>query len=243
MAGIFLKQVDVSGGDLAYRVEREKARQMTEVFASEEDLMTPALVDADDEKGLLTFESMPPILPFSSSTPTVWFERAGRALALVHSRLRLSGDLDVTRTRDVECSGLVFVHGDFMPNNLGVAEDRLVVFDWGLRPWTAEFYTKATPALDLAGFLGPWMLPRWWDSKLPLTKLSAMVRTYLALVEAPVESRARTTLLSEVADQYDHRLGEIRRRKSWKRPLGLGRVKLNRWRLERALAKYIIREG
>lgn len=208
---------------------------MTEIFGSEPDLTTPALLDADDARGLLVFERMPPLERVSAGTPEHWFARVGRALAIVHERLTLPGDLSVIRRADRGRSGLVFVHGDFMPGNLGLADGRLIVFDWGVRPWSTELYTLAAPSVDLAAFLGPWLVPRWWDWRLPSAKLRALLAAYLQGVRRDVAVLAEATLGAELAAQRQHRCAEIRRRAAWRRPLARAKFGVNRLRLQRAL--------
>jgi hypothetical protein len=239
-AATFVKSINLSDGGLVYRIEREKARCMTEAFAPEADLHTPALLDADDSRGLLTFEHMPPIRSFSPSTAEVWFARAGRALALVHSRMTLPDDLILTRKRDRELEGLVLLHGDFMPNNLGIAEDQLVVFDWGPRPWSTEVYTRATPSLDLASFLGPWMHPRWWDPRTPVRKFRIMIDEYLLGVgrDSPTGELARETIGEELTAQFRHRIGGLRQVSLFKRLLHGTKLRLNHLILTRSIASY-----
>jgi hypothetical protein len=237
----FVKSIDLSDGGISYRIEKEKARQMTDVLAAESELTTPALLEADDDRGTLRFEPLPPLHGFTAATSTDWFARAGRALALVHEHLVLEGDLVVTRSVDRGREGLVFVHGDFGLGNLGIADGMLVIFDWGIRPWASETYTRASPSIDLASFLAPWIRPRWWDLRLPASKLGAMIEAYLSEVgpNSSISRLASATLREALFEQYRHRRGEICLGSRWRQPLDHAKLSVNRFRLDRALAKYM----
>ena len=213
---------------------------MSEILASETDLTTPNLLDVDDARGSLVFERLSPMRPLSASEGAIWFERAGRALAVVHRNLALPDELRIVRTADKHNSGTVFVHGDFMPNNLGISSGQLVVFDWGLRPWTSEVYTCAAGSVDLAAFLSPWLVPRWWDLRLPLAKLTATLDVYLHGVgqESVIADLTFRTLADELASQYVYWMASIRSRSIVRRPLAVLKLRLNRERLRLALEKF-----
>jgi hypothetical protein len=236
----FSKRIDISGGILAFLIEREKVRRMSSVFEQELDLETPRLLNDDESTGILELEHLPPMQSFSPSTDAIWFALAGRALALTHSRLRLEGEYALTRRVDRGRDGLVFLHGDYMPNNMGIAVGRLVVFDWGLRPWSNEIYTQGTPSLDLASFLGPWMCPKWWDPRLPVRKLRVMVDAYIEAIgpRTSIASLARETLEEEVAAQFRHRLEKTQDLPILKRVFHAAKLRWNFWILQRALAPY-----
>jgi len=235
-----VKTISLSDGGLAYRIEKEKARQMSEILASETDLTTPNLLDVDDDRGSLVFERLPAMRPLSASEGTIWFERIGRALAVVHRKLALPGELTIVRTVDRGSRGTVFVHGDFMPNNLGIRNGQLVVFDWGLRPWTSEVYTCAAGSVDLAAFLAPWLVPLWWDLRLPLAKLSATLQAYFDGIghQSATADLVVRTLDDEIAGQYQYWTASIRSRSAVRQPLALLKLRLNKARLELALAKF-----
>lgn len=235
----FTKQVDISDGGLSFRIERDKASFMYDVLTSEPFLSTPKLVECDESKGLLVFEKVDNMQLFSPITDDIWFERAGIVLAHIHSRLRLPKELTIVRSKDEGLEGIVYVHGDFMPNNLCFSGGKLVVFDWGLRPWTSEIYTKALPAVDLAAFLAPWWVPRWWDFSLPAAKLSRFLKIYYQIVglDSDIAQIGRQTLEQELAIQKSYWIKEIRRRSINRRPLLNAKMTFNLWKMKHELFK------
>ena len=237
----FVKRIDVSDGGLAWRVEREKARRMAELLSGEPDLATPALLDSDEATGTLVFEPLPPARAFSASEPRLWFQRAGRVLGLVHVGLSLPPELDIVRRDHEGRSGTVVLHGDFMPNNMVLTDSQLVVFDWGLRPWNTQVYTRGSGAIDLAGFLGPWLLPKWWDLRLPVRKLRAMLDTYLETVGtgSEIADLVRSTLAEEIDVQYHHRVGLIGERALVSRIPARFKLAANRSRIARMLLRLL----
>ena len=235
----FTKQVDISDGGLSFRIEREKATFMYDVLSSEPFLSTPKLVECDESKGLLVFEKIENMQKFSPITGDIWFERAGILLAHIHSSLSLPKELTIVRSKDEDLEGTVYVHGDFTPTNLCFSGGKLVVFDWGLRPWTSEIYTKASPAADLAAFLAHWWVPRWWDFRFPVAKLSRFLEIYYQIVgsDSDIAQLGRRTLELEFPIQKNHRLKENRRRSFGKRPLHYAKMIFNRSRMIHELLK------
>jgi hypothetical protein len=238
---LFVKTIDLARGDLAYRIEKEKARRMTEIFLGEADYTTPPLLDVDDSRGLLIFQRKSPTRQFTAREEISWFARAGRALAIVHSRLTLPDDLTIVRAADRDRRGRVFVHGDYMPNNLGISNDQLILFDWGLRPWTEETYTCAAGSVDVAAFLGPWLVPRWGDLRFPIAKLAAMMEGYVKGLgeNSIVADLTLGTLQQEMIEQYLYAQQSIGRRSLWRRPIADLKLRLNRSRLESLLGRRI----
>lgn len=235
----FTKQVDISDGGLSFRIEREKAFFMYDVLSSEAFLSTPKLLEYDESKGLLVFEKIDNVQRLSSKMDAIWFQRAGIMLARIHRNLRLPKELTIVRTRDEELENVVYVHSDFSPINLCFSGGKLVVFDWGLRPWTSEIYTKASPAVDLAAFLASWCVPLWWDFNLPVTKLYRFIETYYGEISSgsKMDQLERQILQQELVIQKKYLLNEIRRRSIGKRPLHNAKMILNMWRMKHELFK------
>jgi len=235
----FTKKVDISDGGLAFRIEREKALIIYDVLTQEPFLSTPKLVDCDESQGILVFEKIFNIQPIIATIGGVWFERVGHLLACIHCELQLPEELTIVRQKDVGLEGVVYVHGDFMPNNLCCSGGKLVVFDWGLRPWTSEIYTKASPAVDLAAFLAPWWVPRWWDFRFPSAKLSRFIERYYQIVgfDSDITQIGRQTLEQELAIQKSYWIKEIRRRSISRRPLLSAKMIFNLWRMKHEIFK------
>ena len=167
----FIKRVDLADGGFAFQVERARAERMTAALASLPGMRTPTLLDADPATGTLFFERLETMAPLHAGLRAHWFERAGTLLAHIHRSLELPAELTRDRPEDAGRQGTVYVHGDYMPNNLAIVGADLVVFDWGLRPWGQRDYTRASPAVDLTAFIAPWLVPRWWDPRLPVRSL------------------------------------------------------------------------
>lgn len=235
----FIKQVDISDGGLAFRIEREKASFMYDVLSSEPFLSTPKLVECDESKGQLVFEKIDNMQLFSPVTGDIWFEWAGILLGYIHSRLCLPNEFTMVRSKDAGLKGAVYVHGDFSPINLCFSGGKLVVFDWGLRPWTYEIYTKASPAVDLAAFLAPWWVPCWWDFRFPTAKLFRFLEIYYQIVvpDSDIAQLGKRTLEQELVLQKSYYLREIRKRSIGKRPLHNAKMILNMWRMKHGVFK------
>jgi len=233
----FTKQVNISDGGLSFRIEREKATSMYDVLTSEPFLSTPKLVGCDESKGLLVFEKIDNMQIFPPITGDIWFERAGILLAHIHTSLRLPKELTIVRSKDEDLEGVVYVHGDFQPKNICFSGGKLVVFDWGLRPWNSEIYTKASPAVDIAAFLAHWWMPCWWDFRFPVAKLSRFLEIYNQIVgsESDIAQLGRRTLEQELAIQKNHRILENRRRSIGKRPLHYAKMIFNMSRMKHEL--------
>lgn len=176
----FTKKIDISDGGLRLRIEAAKARCMKDALKTSRKMFTPSLLDVDEAQGLLVFEPVKDIQPLHPGLPPSRFAEIGCLLALVHDELWLPEELTFVRHVDEGHIPLVYVHGDFQPGNLGLVGDRLIVFDWGVRPWGDELYTRATPAVDVTSFLAPWFVPKWWDLRFPVTSLSAFLQSYIA---------------------------------------------------------------
>jgi len=236
---IFTKKIDITDGGFAFRIEREKATLMYEILTQEPNITTPRLLDYDESQGLLTFENIINMKSISATTEHIWFEMIGRLLAYIHCELSLPEELTIVRRKDEKVNGVVYVHGDFMPNNMCCSGEKLVVFDWGLRPWISEVYTKASPAVDLAAFLAPWWVPRWWDFKLPTIKLSRLLNTYYQTVGHDSETAqvGKQTLKQELYEQQIYWAREIQRRSISRRVLLKSKMFFNIWRMKNELFK------
>jgi len=212
---------------------------MGRLLGSERQIATPSLVGSDDRTGTLEFARIDSGRALRPDDDVTWFQLAGRALALVHERLRLPPELAIVRQIDKNRPGNVCVHGDYMPNNLSVSGEKLVVFDWGFRPWTTERYTIASPAVDLAAFLTPWLVPKWWQWKFPAEKLRGMIRTYRQCIgpTSATYSAAMSTLHAELSEQYSYLRDLLPSRTGIRRPLAVFQCALNRRRLEKGVLR------
>ena len=233
----FTKQVDVSDGGMAFRIELKKALAAQEILEKDPLFCTPKLNSWDERRGLLFFEKIDNMKPLSYYTEMRWFCRAGKLLALIHSRLRLPEDLTIVRRTDRGEKGVVYVHGDFMPNNLCIFNDKLVVFDWGIRPWNSEIYTVSSPAVDLAAFIAPWWIPRWWNVCFPGLKLRRFLETYFREVGIYSEAAdlTRKTLGKELSMLKAYYQEEILKRAPWKRLLPAMKLVINFWKTKVAV--------
>ncbi len=219
--GIFSKGVDVSNDELAFLIECEKAKAAHKILRQHKYFYSPLLKGYDETKGILVFEKIEAMEPLSCHMDAVWFHRAGELLALIHTRLHLPEEISIVRYEDKGRKGNVYVHGDFMPNNLCISKGRLVVFDWGVRPWISQVYTMASPVVDLAAFMAPWWVPLWWDFQFPLDKLNLFFQAYVK--RAGVDNKTVNALKNELGREFVmHKIyhqKEIKKRPFWKRPL------------------------
>jgi len=203
----FEKSIDVSDGGLRLRIEAAKAECMVEALTGHPEFSTPRLLDVDEEKGLLVFERLAELQPLHPRMPVSRFEEVGVLLAIIHRALTLPKELTFVREADTEVAdtdvaSIVFVHGDFQPKNLAIVNERLVVFDWGIRPWGDELYTRASPAVDLASFLTPWQKPYWWDFGFPAKALGAFVAKYNNETHHPVQGVAQREELEQAIEPH-----------------------------------------
>jgi hypothetical protein len=226
---------------MALAIEVAKARAMGKILSGQSELMTPALRSVDEASGVLEFERLEGMMPFTSrSSPTV-FGQAGRGLGIVHKHLSLASSLSVTRKEDEGRQGLVFVHGDYSPLNLARLPDgRLALFDWGLRPWTTELYTRASPAVDLAAFIAPFLLPAWWDMVWPESGVSAFLAEYSRELGPTSDTLrcARRTWDEALDEQLHYLRSQVSRRHVLARGLHKAKLGLNCRRLAHGVQRW-----
>ena len=232
MTAPFVKRIPLDDGGARFRFERDRARAAAALLAGDREAATPALLDADERTGELRFERISGLEPLTRWTEPSWFERAARTLARIHAGLDLDPAGRSCREADRHRDDLVPVHGDFWFGNLGRAGGRLVVFDWGARPWDEVPISVAPPALDLAGFLAPFLVPRWWDPFLHGRGLRRFLHAYAAAAGPALAASARADLPVELGRQYVYLEGELRRRGALKRLLLRPKTRVNIWRLE-----------
>jgi len=217
----FHKEVDISDGGLMFRVECGRSAAAYDILSRQRYFYTPALKGCDEASGVIFFEKIVDMEPISADLDEIWFCRIGELLAIIHNELRLPKEITIVRQKDKDVKGLVYIHGDFMPNNLCLSRGKLTVFDWGVRPWANEIYTMASPAVDIAAFIAPWWVPRWWDFGFPADKLKAFFKVYLQTIgtDSIIAHRARITLEEELEMHKGYHHKEILKRPRWKRQL------------------------
>lgn len=237
----FNKRIDLSDGGFRFRLEREKARTMYQVLHDRPFVTTPAILEENPDKGELIFERLAMQERITLGTTSRWFALIGESLGLVHKHLKLEPEFAITRKKDEGRHGLVFIHGDFWPGNLAIAERKLVLFDWGVRPWMNELFTIATPALDIASFLVPWLTPRWFEPRFPARKLKIFLTAYFDSVgsTSSIGLLARKTLREALVEQYDYVGKELLRRNAMRRSFLCAKTLLNIWRLENEVIKQL----
>lgn len=236
----FVKKIDVSDGGLRFRIEAAKSHNMVHVLEACPNMFTPRLIDADEATGKLVFERIENLQPLHCKMARQWFEQIGALLAIIHDNLCLPSELTIVRNADRERTPLVYVHSDFQPGNLAIAGDRLVVFDWGARPWGDEFYTQASPAVDLASFLAPWFLPKWWDFRFPVAGLRAFVTSYLSASRNQDRATlASSTLPEAMQEHYLYNGRAVANRRQPARAVYFLKNSINTWRFERKLLRRI----
>jgi len=226
---------------MALAIEVAKAQAMGKILEGHGELMTPTLRSIDEESGVLEFERLEGMMPITSRSPPTVFGQAGRALGIVHHLLSLEPSLSVTRAADTGRQGLVFVHGDYSPLNLAQLPDgRLALFDWGLRPWTTERYTRASPAIDLAAFIAPFLVPSWWDMSWPGHGISVFLSEYSREINpnSPTLQCARRTWDEALDEQLDYLRSQVTRRHMLARGLHKAKLDLNCRRLAHGVQRW-----
>ena len=232
----FIKEIDTSDGGMRFRIEAAKARCMSEVLDACPGVSTPRLLDVDEASGRLVFERMSDFRPLTPGMPLARFEEIGALLALVHEKLVLPEELSFVHSEDKVTGPLVYLHGDFQPGNLAIVEEQLVVFDWGIRPWGDELYTQGSPVVDLASFLTPWLVPKWWDFRFPAPGLGAFLASYLT---ASRQQERETFSFSDLEKAMQRHYPKYRRaiaaRSQPARSVYFLKNLINTWRLNRSL--------
>ncbi|MCA9230518.1 MAG: phosphotransferase [Planctomycetales bacterium] len=232
----FVKRIDVSEGALRFRIEVAKALCMERALEACPTMSTPRLLEADEVKGELVFERIKDPQPLRPDMPCRRFEDVGSLLSFIHQELRLPSELTIVRKVDEGCDSLVYIHGDFQPGNLAISGDQLVVFDWGVRPWGDEMFTCSSPVVDLASFLAPWFLPRWWDLRFPVASLRAFVASYLASSSAQIRaSVTNSSLQSAMQEHYLYHKCVLASSRQPARSLHFLKTLINTWRFNREL--------
>lgn len=106
--------------------------------------------------------------------------RAGQALADLHGGLRLPANAEPLPDLPLSRNPLVCLHGDFVPANLGLADGRLVVFDWAPPDWLgADAMLHGPCEWDLAMFLFSLYLRRPFDPR-PIAHLDHAASAFLS---------------------------------------------------------------
>jgi len=153
----------------------------------------PKIVRHDADIGIIEFERIPRLLTLyqlarrgDARLPDL-LARAGEALALIHTHLRLPSALKISLPSAwmLPEAENAFLHGDFTPSNVGLDEStgQLVIFDWSAVPFIAPLATFGPRYFDLVWFAvnlfntRPWpSLTRWTVRKMA----DVFIRAYLA---------------------------------------------------------------
>lgn len=239
----FEKYVDLSDGGLRLRVEAAKAQCMMQVLDALPGVSTPRLLRIDEQQGRLVFEKIGNLQPLHAKLPISRFEQIGRLLALIHAELRLPEELTSFPPEFQGRDDLVYLHGDFQPKNLAIVGSDLLVFDWGLRPWGKAVHTKGLRTVDIMSFLAPWLVPHWWDWRLPVESLGAFLTSYI--VESRQNGReplAYVDFQEELQSHDDFNRQSIAKRSLAAQCVHKLKFRFNRWRLLRELKTRIPRE-
>ncbi len=236
-SSIFTKNVDVSDGGLSFEVEVAKAKGAASALSSLPFATTPELLGHDSSTGKLEFERAPRLERLRADTSETWFARLGESLGVIHDQLILPEKLRIIRRRDRGQEGTVVVHGDFCLGNIGMGDGKLVIFDWGLRPWTREVFTIASPGLDLAAFVAPWVTPNWWDPRLPVRKLRTFLDAYLSVVnrDSVVGTLAMESMEEAMLEQLLQTGRRVYARRGLRRVFHHAKTVTNIWRLSNGL--------
>lgn len=231
---VFKKKIDLSDGGLRFRLEYEKTKAVNKIFKSDSFIKVPDMLECDSKNGIIIFEYIENLRPIWAGTNIRWFERIGECLGVIHQRLVLDEKLTIKRKKDLGREGLVFVHGDYWRGNMGISNGKLIIFDWATKPWDHDFYSLATPSVDLASFFAEWLIPQRYHLMLPLGKMKRFLKSYKSTVgyNSAIGTLAVETLQESMEEYYLKKVNRTYKHKGLIGSIMRAKMIWNIWRFE-----------
>jgi hypothetical protein len=182
-------------------IEAEKSRLAAEIAADTGLFSVPRVVRFDPAASHLDFERVPQLTQFSElvgrggpEAMTI-AERAGRALAIVHKRLKLDATMRIPLPARWRSEGEddVFIHGDFTANNLCIDErsGQLVIVDWSTAAYLGNVATVGPRSFDVAWFVRHLQMSPPWDQTFSWpgrAVCDALIRAYVDEYGSPLDA-------------------------------------------------------
>jgi hypothetical protein len=162
-------------------VEAAKASRAFEIGRDSGLFSVPKVVNFDDEAGVLEFERLSDLVTLldlavrkDQRLPEL-LKKAGQALAIVHKKLILPGEMkhELPQEWMAPTGENVFIHGDFACINVCFHEptNELILLDWSAAPMVGRMPTFGSRYFDMLMFVSslfhgaPWRQAFDWNAK------------------------------------------------------------------------------
>ena len=169
-----------TGNPNILRLETEKMRRAADIGSSSGLFRVPAIRHFDASAGVLDSERIEGLIAIGAIIASRYemtaelVDRAGRALASIHSDLSLTEDLanPLPEPWAASTEETVFIHGDFTVTNVCVDIDTgsLVIVDWSATPLIEQVATSGARTFDVQWFClslhmaAPWKQTFSWPA-------------------------------------------------------------------------------
>jgi hypothetical protein len=239
-------RVRKTGPPAAVAVEFAKTRQAAAVGKQTGAFYVPEILSFDPDAGVLEFERlhgfrrMDQLLFDLHPSLDGLIERAGRALAIIHSHLHLEETRRIPfpsewMAGNPDCA---FLHGDYCPINIGLDDPtgRLVILDWAPTPYLKTNSTFGPRYFDMTWFV----LSTYQSMAATFRKEWAADRIADTFLKAYLDARTET-LSRHLFRDFQHRVwrllssgksDRLARRSWYRRPIALVREYLTLARFE-----------
>ena len=220
---MFIKTLPMEASELSFFIEVRKSLIAHHLFRRMPDIVVPQLISYSYAERKLSFSRLNRLHSLDHRSPSRFFRLAGVALATIHSDMTLPKELSIPRLIDQNAQ-CVPIHGDFSRANVGIVDNSLCVYDWGLRPWETELFTMGSPSIDLCSFVISFLVPPLFN-KTNRNKIYEFIFGYFdALFSKKYISLSKEKLIYDFWVNLAHILNENKKRSYLPRLLFLNRL-------------------